>query len=153
MEVRRANPDDAEAIHRLMETAFASFRPLYTPGCFDATVLDPERIRQRMTEGPVWVAQQEGQTVGTIGARDDPRGLYVRGMGVHPDVRRGGIGTALLDAVETHARASAASTMWLSTTLFLSGSIALYQRAGFLDAAGPAHLHGTPLRSFEKRLA
>ena len=134
--------------------AFAGFRPLYTDGCFDATVLDAERVRRRMAEGPVWVAQDDdGRVVATVSARRDDRGVYVRGMGVRPDARRLGVGRRLLEAVEAFARAEGAGLLWLSTTPFLLGSIALYGRFGFRHGAeGPPDLHGTPLLSMEKDL-
>ncbi len=145
--IRRALVQDAEAIHELMLAAFTPFRAQYTDACFDATVLDPERIRQRMAEGPVWVAEAQGQLLGTVGARVDERGLYVRGMGVHPDARRQGMGRQLLDACAAHADTLGVG-MWLSTTTFLTGSQRLYESFGFVPADGPADLHGTPLVSY-----
>lgn len=150
--VRRAVPGDAAAVHALLMAAFAVFRPLYTPGCFDATVLDEARVRRRMAEGPVFGAWDGDRLVGTVSAMQDDRGIYVRGMGVHPDARRGGVGRRLLEAVERHARDGGAPALWLSTTPFLTGSIALYRSFGFMPAQGPPDLHGTPLVSFEKRL-
>lgn len=152
MNVRRARPSEAQAIHELLLAAFASFRPLYTPGCFDATTLDAARVAKRMTEGPVFVAEIDGRLVGTVGVKLDARGAYVRGMGVHPDARGKGVGRALLEATEAWGREQGASCLWLSTTPFLTGSIALYESFGFRPAVGPADLFGTPLRSFEKSL-
>ena len=149
--VRRARPDEAEAVHGVLRAAFTPFRARYSPGCFDATVLDAARVRARMEEGPVFVAETEGRIVGTVGVRLDDRGAYVRGLAVHPDARRAGVGRALMDACTAWARGRT-DRIWLSTTVFLAGSIALYQRLGFQDAPGPAALEGTPLRSFEKRL-
>ncbi len=135
-----------------MLAAFGPFRDQYTEACFDATVLDPERIVARMEEGPVFVAEANG-LVGTIGCMLDDRGLYTRGMAVHPAAQRGGIGRALLDRCKAYAQTMEAPCMWLSTTLFLDASIALYQSYGFHDAPGPGDLGGTPLRSFELPLA
>ncbi len=150
--IRRAAPADAEAIHRLMLAAFTPYRDQYTDGCFDATVLDPERIQARMDEGPVWVFD-DGALRGTVSAVQDGRGLYVRGMAVHPEARRQGIGRQLLDTAAQYAVEVGAPCLWLSTTHFLHGSIALYQEYGFLDAPGPPDLRGTPLRSFQLETA
>ena len=150
--VRQARSGDEPAIHRVLVAAFESFKPLYTPGCYDATTLDPVRIAERMQEGPVFVAEHEGRIVGTVGVKRDSRGAYVRGMGVDPAVRRLGVGRRLLQACEVWARVQGAPCLWLSTTPFLEGSIALYQMFGFVPAPGPADLFGTPLRSFEKPL-
>ncbi len=147
--LRLATPADAQAIHELLVASFVGFRDLYTDACFDATVIDASRVAQRMAEGPTWVIE-DGRLLGTVAAKVDERGLYVRGMGVHPDARRQGLGERLLAAVEGYAMADGARAMWLSTTTFLAGSQALYRRFGFVDAEGPSHLFGTPLVSFEK---
>lgn len=149
VDIRLAEEPDAEAIHRALFDAFQSFRPLYTPACFDATVLDADRVRQRIREGPVFVAERNG-IVGTVGLVEDARGWYLRGLGVRPDAQGHGVATALMHACEAHVRAAGGASIWLSTTTFLDGSIALYQRLGYADAPGPADLHGTALRSFEK---
>lgn len=149
--IRRATPADAQAIHELKLAAFGPFRDQYTDGCFDATVLDAKRIQDRMAEGPVWV-WDDGRLLGTVGAKQDARGLYVRGMAVHPDARRQGVGRALLATCVEHASAHGIATLWLSTTLFLDASAALYEANGFVPADGPADLEGTPLRSYERSL-
>ena len=150
-ELRHARVQDAQAIHALLVTSFASFRPQYTSACFDATVLDVERVRRRMEEGPVWVVGDDG-LIGTVGAKRDRDRLYVRGMAVHPDARGQGWGRRLLQVCEDHARAEGLHAMWLSTTTFLHASQALYRRFGFEPCDGPADLCGTPLVSFEKPL-
>lgn len=150
-ELRRAHEADAEAIHALLATSFASFRPQYTLACFDATVLDAERVRRRIREGPVWVVEGS-DLIGTVGAKRDGDRLYVRGMAVHPEARGQGVGHRLLQRCEEHARVQGLSAMWLSTTTFLDASQALYRRFGFEPCDGPADLCGTALVSFEKRL-
>ncbi len=140
-----------------MLAAFGPFEHLYTSGCYDATVLDPERIAGRMTEGPVWVAVSDesgpARILATVSARRDQRGLYVRGMGVHPDARRQGLGRRMLEEVERYARAEGLPCLWLSTTRFLTASQQLYLDFGFHPAPGPPDLFGVPLVSFEKALA
>ncbi len=149
--LRLATPADAQRIHELLVASFSGFREQYTPACFDATVLDEERVRQRIAEGPVWVVEDD-DVIATVGAKVDDRGLYIRGMAVHPDARRRGLGQVLLRAAESYARTAGLRGLWLSTTTFLEASQALYRRFGFVDAPGPADLGGTPLVSFEKCL-
>lgn len=149
--IRRATPADADALHALMLAAFGPYRDQYTDACFDATVIDPARFCRRMDEGPVWVAE-DGELFGTVGAKVDERGLYIRGMAVHPKAQRRGVGAQLLAACEAYAHDHGIDTLWLSTTRFLDASARLYEAHGFVPADGPADLHGTPLRSYEKRL-
>lgn len=147
-----ADGDDAQAVHDVMLAAFTPYRSEYTDGCFDATVLDATRVRQRMAEGPVFVALDGSDVVGTVGVMLDDRGAYVRGLAVHPDAQGAGVARRLMEACEAWGRHQGAKAIWLSTTLFLAPSIALYKRLGYQDAPGPDDLFGTALRSFEKPL-
>lgn len=152
MTVRRAEPGDAEVIHGLLAEAFAPFRSRYTDAAFAATVVAADAVRERMTEGPVWVAQLDGRTAGTVSAVRDEAGCYVRGMAVAPAGQGRGLGRLLLDAVEGHARATGASRLWLWTAPFLEAAVALYMRTGFRLTDREPDLHGTRLVEMEKAL-
>ena len=58
--IRRATAADADAVHVTLLAAFEPLRARYTPGAFDATVLDPARVAERLGEGPIWVAETAG---------------------------------------------------------------------------------------------
>jgi len=151
--VRLATPDDAADIAGLLRDAFDVYRPLYTSEAFTATAPPAERIRARWSDGPVWMALQDGRAVGTVSAV--PRGpqLYMRSMAVHPASRGGGCGRLLLAAVEEYAAQHGHSRVVLSTTPFLDPAIRFYERAGFARSAeGPHDLAGTPLFTMEKVL-
>lgn len=152
--IRAALPEDAPAIAAVLRAAFAEYRPLYTPGGYDATTPDAARVVRRLGEGPVWVALLDGGLVGTVAAVDRPDGLYVRGMGVLPDARGHALGWRLLERVERHAAATGQARMYLSTTPFLARAIHLYERFGFARTDdGPHDLFGTPLVTMVKPLA
>ncbi|HYY88911.1 MAG TPA: GNAT family N-acetyltransferase [Chloroflexota bacterium] len=152
-EVRAAQPEDADRIASVLHAAFEAFRPQYTDAAFDATVLDEPRIRERLRQGPGWLAIKNGVPVGTVSAVLTPHGLYVRGMAVIAPARGHGIGTALLNQVERFAVAARAPRVFLSTTPFLDAAIALYERCGFVRCSDPPHaLHGTPLFTMQKAL-
>ncbi len=153
IEIRRAASEDTEAIASLLFEAFAEFEHLYTPEGFAATALPGEEVVDRMTEGPIWIALQGGQVVGTASAVEREDGLYVRGMAVVPSAQGQGIGRRLLEEVESHALEAGVLRMYLSSTPFLSGAIRLYERFGFRRTdQGPRDLLGTPLFTMEKPL-
>ena len=145
--VRRATAEDAAAVHRTLLEAFEPLRDRYTPGAFDATVLDPSRVVQRLDEGPIWIAESTGAVVGTFGVRLDAEGCYLRGMGVLPATRGLGAGRRLLEEAVAFAVGSGAGRTWLYTTAFLHAAIHLYESVGFerFDEGPPVELHGTPL--------
>ncbi len=51
-------------------------------------------------DGLFWLAEQDGRVVGTAMAGYDGHRGWLYSLGVHPDVRRAGVGRALLDRAE-----------------------------------------------------
>ncbi|MDX1439937.1 MAG: GNAT family N-acetyltransferase [Rubricoccaceae bacterium] len=152
-EIRKATGLDAEAIAALLRSSFREFEPCYTPKAYDATVLSPDRIRRRIEEGPVWVADAHNELVGTISVVLGAQGIYIRSMAVHPDARGRGVARLLLDEIERYASENVCRRLYLSTTPFLEAAIALYERVGFVRTdAEPHALYGTPLFTMEKHL-
>ena len=108
MTVRPLLPDDAEAARALWNRA-APLDPL-SPDLFDEKVWGEPA-------GTALVAVEGGAVIGLgVGVPwpvgDDVRGS-VRLLAVDPDRRRGGVGTALLDAVETDLAGRGATTFRL----------------------------------------
>lgn len=152
-EIRRASPVDAEAIASVLLESFREFEPLYTAGGFAATTPSREEVLDRMEEGPIWIALDEGKIVGTASVVPKEGELYVRGMAVRPSSRGRGCGWRLLELIEDHARQGGFRRLFLSTTPFLDSAIRLYERHGFHRTdEGPHDLHGTPLFTMEKQL-
>ena len=153
IQLREASPADAEAIAEVLLRSFAEFEDLYTPAGYAATILNPQQVRQRMEDGPTWVALNHG-IVGTVSAVPKAGdSLYVRGMAVLPSARGQCIGETMLNAVQSFAVNRGCRRLFLSTTPFLTAAIRLYERFGFERTAdGPHDLHGTPLFSMSKEL-
>ncbi len=146
-------PDEASLIAAVLHRSFVEYESSYTTEAFAATISTPEQIRARMSEGPVWIALQNGAVVGTVSAVAKGAALYIRGMAVDPIVRGGGIGGALLKCAEEFAIQGGFKSLLLSTTPFLSRAIRLYERYGFCrNNQGPHDLFGTPLFTMTKIL-
>ena len=150
--LRRAIHADAPAIAHILLSAFEPFRPLYTQGGFVATTPGAEVIVHRFDEGPVWLAFDGNEALGTVAAVLRGDRLYVRSMAVLPSARGLGVGSALLREVESFAASQEALSLYLSTTPFLHDAIRLYERFGFRRTEeGPHELFGTPLFTMEKQ--
>jgi GNAT superfamily N-acetyltransferase len=154
--IRPAAADDCAAIAAVLVAAFAEYAPLYTPEGLAATTPASDTIRNRLDEGPIWVAEREedAEIVGTVAAVVRERGLYIRSMAVLPSARGQQIGEALFAQVERFAAAQGHTRLFLSTTPFLARAIRLYERLGFQQSdEGPHELFGTPLVTMIKSLA
>jgi ribosomal protein S18 acetylase RimI-like enzyme len=151
--IRKAVPEDAQAIAAILHSSFIEYESFYTPAAFATTISTPERIRERLSEGPIWIALQAGKVVGTVSAVIRGEALYIRGMAVGPETRGSGTGRALLDCAEKFAAQHELKALTLSTTPFLSRAIRLYESYGFhRNADGPHDLFGTPLFTMIKIL-
>jgi GNAT superfamily N-acetyltransferase len=154
IEVRLAYEDDAEQVAAVLLIAFREFEPQYTPQGFAATTPTAIEIAQRMEEGPIWLALENGQAVGTVSAVLKTNSLYIRGMAVVSSARGRGVAERLFERLDEYARANGCSRQFLSTTPFLTAAIKFYEGRGFKRTAayGPHDLFGTPLVTMERRL-
>ena len=89
--------------------------------------------------GQFWLAELDGQAVGTIALKDIGDGaVALRKMFVRP-VARGpaGAAQALLDAALAHCRAHGVTAVWLGTTDRFKAAHRFYEKNGFalVDAA------------------
>ena len=126
--IRRADPQDASDIARVLRQSFLEYQDQYTAEGFAATTPDEEQVRNRMDEGPAWVALLSSavvsNVVGTASVVEKDDGvLYVRGMAVLPTARGRGIGELLLREIEGFALRNGRTWLLLSTTPFLTEAI------------------------------
>jgi GNAT superfamily N-acetyltransferase len=152
-EIRQATREDAAAIAFTLYRSFLEFKPLYTVDGFAATVLDGERVLNRIDEGPIWIAEREGTILGTVAAVVKSSSVYIRGMAVLPSARGLGAGAALLRQAEEWAVGEGFRHVFLSTTPFLTSAIRLYEKSGYRRKDNkPQDLFGTPLFVMEKTI-
>ena len=131
IEIRSAGPGDEELIGDLIRRAFGQFKEHYTPEAFEYTVATPERIRERFSEGPIYLAFEGDEPVGTVSGMPDLDRFYIRSMAVSPSEQGRGIGQALLDTVVELARDMGFTKLYLYTTFVLPGAKPLYEKNGF----------------------
>ena len=129
--LRLATSDDSQLVSDLIYEAFAPFEDEYTPGAFEYTTPKADAIRPRFDEGPIWIAEVDGEAVGTVSGLPDGDRFYIRSMAIKPSVQRGGIGQRLLDALESYAREHEFEKLYLYTTFVLPGAKRLYEKNGF----------------------
>jgi len=110
-------------------------------------------VRERLKEGPTWVAEESGFPVGTVSAVLKDLDLYVRSMAVVPTARGHQLGHHLFAEAFNLAVERKARRICLSTTPFLYSAIRLYESLGFRRTGEPPDdLFGTPLFTMAKQL-
>ena len=153
MQIRLAAPTDLASIATVLRESFSEYKSSYTDEAFAATTPTSEELQCRLIEGPIWVALQDENMVGTVSAVAKGAALYIRSMAVLPSNRSHGIGGLLLHHVENYAHEKGYKRLFLSTTPFLTSAIHLYERFGFRRSnAGPRDLFGTSLFTMVKEL-
>jgi ribosomal protein S18 acetylase RimI-like enzyme len=103
MIVRKATRADLLGIGRVAESAhWASYEDLLrsdTIGQLVARDFSPSALARRLLRGGVFVATLEDEIVGFVDGHDESDRLHVSALATDPDLRRRGIGTALLTAI------------------------------------------------------
>lgn len=139
--VRLLSPDDdLGELTKLLNRAYARLSEMGLR--FVATYQDETVTRERIAGGECYVAELNGEIVGTILLRppgtSTAEGWYSRPgvaafgqFGVEPSLQGDGIGSALLNHVESRARELGAVELALDTAKPATHLIELYQRKGF----------------------
>lgn len=154
LEIRLATLSDSEAIADVLREAFTPYREHYTEESFGYVTAKPDVIAPRFDEGPIWVAEVDGDVVGTVSLTTEPEGLYIRSMAVLPSSQGLGIGHKLLDALNDHVSESDIERIFLYTTYFVPGAKELYEKHGFMWVRDttPEEWYGTAGLEMEKSL-
>ena len=135
VKVRHAEPEDYEAMHRIMSA------PEVAAGTLQLPLQPAEAWRKRLAEPPeglfLLVACVDGEVVGNLGLETSPNRPRMRhvgsiGMAVRDDWQGRGVGTALMEAALDLA------DNWLNLTrielrVYVDNpaAVALYERFGF----------------------
>ncbi|GAA4695478.1 GNAT family N-acetyltransferase [Nocardioides conyzicola] len=134
--VRRARPEDLEAVGEITVAAYAEF----TDGPDDRYVTLLRDAARRDREAELWVAEVDGVVRGsvTIALPDSPwreigrdgEGEF-RMLAVSPDARRMGVGDALARLVLDRFRELGFRSIVLSSLASMSSAHRIYERLGY----------------------
>ena len=138
--VRRATPDDAEALRALAEAVLpATYDPI-TPGLAAQTLDDWWGVAQmRDAIAALWhgVAEVDDDLVGVANlGRSDERWVMWK-LYVHPDAQGLGVGTRLVDA--TLAQVPAGEPLWLEHHAGNDRAHDFYRSLGFTETHRETH--------------
>ena len=150
--IRRATRDDADGILACLHSAFKAYQDSYTPGAFSNTVLDHDRLRQRLDDMTVFVAVKEtGEVVGTITCTVlDAQEGHLRGMAVRTELHGCGIAQQLLTTAERKLQEQGCSRVTLDTTEPLRRAVSFYEKNGYRSSGGISDFFGMKLIEYVK---
>ena len=154
IEVRLAKPENATAISQVICEAFGHLREHYTPEAFEVVASPPEEIVSRFDEGPQWVAELDGEIIGTVSVSVENGDLYVRSMAVAPHAQGQGVAHKLLDAIDEYATGTPHDRIFLYTTYFTPGAKELYSSHGYAWVRDTAaeEWYGVPGLEMDKKV-
>jgi hypothetical protein len=81
-------------------------RENYLAEALTARFLTSTQIDHRLNEGPIWVAEAEGEIIGSVSVKSDSDGLYIRSLAIRNDVQEKVVAPELLRAVNEFAEVS-----------------------------------------------
>lgn len=124
--IRPFHSKDTEALVDILSDAFGDMRDesldLIT---FNTT-----------TEGLIlWVAEQNGQVVGTVTSRKEGEVQWITALAVHPKYEGRGLGTSLLRWIKDVALRGGEKTILLDVEVENDRALAVYEKAGFMKSA------------------
>ncbi|HEY8038183.1 MAG TPA: GNAT family N-acetyltransferase [Polyangiaceae bacterium] len=130
--IRVYRPDDRPAVLRLVRDILAEFGFAPQTGGVERDLQEAHE-RYRGAAAGFWVAEIDGEVVGTVairpkeGATCEIKRLYLRG-----DRRGAGLGQALYEHAEAFARTAGYERIGLDSSRRFTGARRLYERNGFL---------------------
>jgi len=144
---RRAEPEDAEAIAKLVQRSYQRYVPVIglRPAPMDAD------YRVSIADDIVWVAEQNRHIIATMVLHPEPDHLVVENVAVDPERQADGIGSALLRIAEDEAQRLGVRQIKLFTHELMTANIAFYGRRGYVETHRLAE-HGFSRVFFTKEL-
>jgi GNAT superfamily N-acetyltransferase len=128
-------PDEGARLRAIRLRALQDAPDSFSATLAEATARAPEGWARQVVDLPTFVAVSDGADVGMVRCVRDSRTAgtaWLISMWVAPEIRRQGVGGALVDAVVGWARARGVSRLLLDVADHNVPAIELYARKGFV---------------------
>jgi ribosomal protein S18 acetylase RimI-like enzyme len=151
----KAQMHDINDIHLVLLRAFEPYNNNYTNDAFNATVLSPIEIKNRVLgeEYEIYLVKINEQVIGTVSiSKKDQHQLHIRSMAVHPDYQKRGIGLFILKKIVELAKIKNINSLFLETSKPLKAAIKFYKKNGFIFTGVTHNFYGIEIYEMIKRL-
>jgi GNAT superfamily N-acetyltransferase len=138
--VERTTHQDVPAICALYKKVWEPMSPSVPLDLLKSWQPTPLEFTSWMEGVNYFSARRDGRLVGVVGCELRHGSCHLMHLAVDPDVRRQGIGSALLGAAVEWAKRSNASSIWVDALARFTEAAALLRRLGFAEA-GLLHRH------------
>jgi N-acetylglutamate synthase-like GNAT family acetyltransferase len=126
--IRPCTAADIPAIFDIVNDAALAYKGIIPADCWHEPYMPLDELQSELADGVAfWGFEREGSLVGVMGIQDKGDVALVRHAYVRTNVRRGGIGAALLSHLETLTRKDILIGTWAAATW----AIAFYRKNGY----------------------
>jgi len=131
--IRPATEEDILDIFEITHMAFTKYaREMGRPELVSALREVPEDIKRDLDSKHVLIALMDGVPVGSVRYYELEGGIgYLTRFGVKPECQRGGVGKALVKAVEDGCREMGLRAIMLHTSARMTNLVRFYYAAGY----------------------
>jgi len=136
--IRDWQPGDRQSVAHLISSVLAEYGLSWEPDATDRDAVEVESAYLQ-TGGEFWVIEGDRQLVGTGAYHPISKGhnaVEIRKMYLLPSVRGQGLGSFLLQTLESRIQAQGYQEIWVETASVLQEAIWLYERRGYQRATG-----------------
>jgi len=150
---RKAQIEEINDIHLVLSKAFKPYKKYYTYDAFNATVLSPIIIKDRILNKKyeIFVITINRQIIGTVSlSMKDQDQIYIRSMAVHPDYQKRGVGLFILKKINKLAIRKNIKTISLDTSKPLKRAIKFYKNFGFKFTGTKKNFYGIDIYEMKK---
>ncbi|HEV7967638.1 MAG TPA: GNAT family N-acetyltransferase [Candidatus Acidoferrales bacterium] len=138
---RTANQSDADAIARLVNTAF-----LVEQFFIERDRTDPARVRDLLQNGNFLLAEEPAALVGCVYFEQRGQRGYFGMLSIEPSRQRMGVGRQLVGAVEKYFRAAGCKFSDLKIVNVRTELQTLYERWGYVETGTALYDDPTPTK-------
>jgi len=130
--VRKAKPDDIDAIYNVVKLAFEDYRKIgYREAAIQSAIVSKLEIQRRINEGLMLIAETNKQIVGTVTGIIKYESMQVKTLATHPSSQNLGVATQLMEEIEKEAVKAECRKISLFTTPIMKSAIHLYEKRGY----------------------